>query len=50
VFSLAPFTSKDLATRSLADRVNDIPHLSFLYRDIPKAAAFSKYYTPQQGN
>ncbi|CAG7720573.1 unnamed protein product, partial [Allacma fusca] len=45
VFSLAPFTGKDLATRSLADRINDIAHLCYLYPDVPKSNAFSKYYT-----
>lgn len=48
MFSLAPFTSKDLSTRSLADRVNDIGHLIYLYPDILKGAAFGKYYTPLQ--
>ncbi|CAL8124206.1 unnamed protein product [Orchesella dallaii] len=48
VFSLAPFTSKDLQTRSLADRINDIGHLTVLYPDIPKGSAFGKYYTPLQ--
>jgi len=46
VFSLAPFTGRDLATRSLSDRINDINHLHYLYPDIPKGTAFSKYYTP----
>jgi signal transducer and activator of transcription 5B len=48
VFSLAPFGPKDLSTRSLADRINDIGHLVFLYPDIPKTSAFGKYYTPLQ--
>lgn len=48
VFSLAPFTSKDLQTRSLADRINDIQHLTVLYPDTPKGSAFGKYYTPLQ--
>jgi len=45
VLSLAPFTAKDLATRSMADRINDIDHLIYLYPDIPKGKAFGKYYT-----
>ena len=46
IFSLSPFTGRDLATRSLADRINDINHLHYLYPEIPKSSAFSKYYTP----
>jgi signal transducer and activator of transcription 5B len=46
VLSVAPFTGKDLSTRSLADRINDIQHLHFLYPDVPKSKVFSKYYTP----
>ncbi|XP_066595837.1 signal transducer and activator of transcription 5B [Prorops nasuta] len=46
VFMLQPFTSKDFAIRSLADRVFDLQHLLYLYPDISKDQAFSKYYTP----
>ncbi|XP_050595082.1 signal transducer and activator of transcription 5B isoform X2 [Bombus affinis] len=46
VFMLQPFTSKDFAIRSLADRVSDLQHLLYLYPDISKDQAFSKYYTP----
>ncbi|KAJ8681673.1 hypothetical protein QAD02_017465 [Eretmocerus hayati] len=46
VFMLQPFTSKDFAIRSLADRVSDLNHLLYLYPDISKDQAFSKYYTP----
>lgn len=47
---LQPFTSKDFAIRSLADRVFDLQHLLYLYPDISKDQAFSKYYTPFTGN
>lgn len=50
VFMLLPFTSKDFAIRSLADRIADLSHLVNLYPDIPKDIAFTKYYTPFQGN
>ncbi|XP_063231375.1 signal transducer and activator of transcription 5B isoform X2 [Bacillus rossius redtenbacheri] len=46
VFMLQPFTSKDFAIRSLADRISDLQHLVYLYPDIPKDQAFGKYYTP----
>ncbi|XP_015432515.1 PREDICTED: LOW QUALITY PROTEIN: signal transducer and activator of transcription 5B [Dufourea novaeangliae] len=46
VFMLQPFTSKDFAIRSLADRVSDLQHLLYLYPDLSKDQAFSKYYTP----
>uniref|UniRef100_A0A0V0G7K5 Signal transducer and activator of transcription n=1 Tax=Triatoma dimidiata TaxID=72491 RepID=A0A0V0G7K5_TRIDM len=46
VFMLQPFTSKDFAIRSLADRISDLQHLVYLYPDICKQQAFSKYYTP----
>lgn len=49
VFMLQPFTSKDFAIRSLADRVSDLQYLMYLYPDIPKDQAFSKYYTPFTG-
>ncbi|KAK9728257.1 STAT protein, protein interaction domain [Popillia japonica] len=50
VFMLQPFTSKDFAIRSLADRVNDLKHLLYLYPDTAKDVAFTKYYTPFQDN
>ncbi|XP_074031027.1 signal transducer and transcription activator Stat92E isoform X1 [Leptinotarsa decemlineata] len=50
VFSLQPFTSKDFAIRSLADRVADLNHLVYLYPDIAKDLPFGKYYTPYQDN
>ncbi|XP_059486030.1 signal transducer and activator of transcription 5B isoform X2 [Neocloeon triangulifer] len=46
VFMLQPFTSKDFAIRSLADRISDLSHLVFLYPDIPKDQPFGKYYNP----
>lgn len=50
VFMLQPFTSKDFAIRSLADRIADLSHLLNLYPEIPKDIAFNKYYTPFQDN
>lgn len=50
VFMLQPFTSKDFAIRCLADRVNDLQYLLYLYPDYTKDQAFSKYYTPFNGN
>jgi signal transducer and activator of transcription 5B len=49
VFMLQPFTSKDFAIRSLADRISDLSHLVYLYPDIPKDQAFGKYYNPFKG-
>ncbi|XP_022902294.1 signal transducer and activator of transcription 5B isoform X2 [Onthophagus taurus] len=46
VFMIQPFTSKDFAIRSLADRIKDLQHLSFLHPNICKETAFMKYYTP----
>ncbi|XP_014225592.1 signal transducer and activator of transcription 5B isoform X2 [Trichogramma pretiosum] len=48
VFMLQPFTSKDFAIRSLADRISDLQYLMYLYPDLSKDQAFSKYYTPFQ--
>lgn len=50
VFMIQPFTSKDFAIRSLADRIRDLNHLLYLYPDIGKDMAFNKYYTPYQDN
>lgn len=47
---LQPFTSKDLITRSLADRIGDLENLIYLYPDIPKDEAFADYYTPVSVN
>ncbi|XP_018013071.1 signal transducer and activator of transcription 5B [Hyalella azteca] len=46
VFMLQPFTSKDFSIRSLADRISDLEYLNYLYPNIPKDKAFSRYYTP----
>lgn len=43
---LQPFVSKDLNTRSLADRVRDLEDLVYLFPDIPKDDAFKAYFTP----
>ncbi|XP_014484889.1 PREDICTED: signal transducer and activator of transcription 5B isoform X2 [Dinoponera quadriceps] len=50
VFMLQPFTSKDFAIRCLADRVNDLQYLLYLFPDFTKDQAFSKYYTPFNDN
>ncbi len=49
-YMLQPFTSRDFAIRGLADRINDLKHLTYLYPDTPKDNAFSKYYTPFNEN
>lgn len=46
VLMVQPFTSRDFQIRGLADRINDLKNLTFLYPNIPKDQAFSKYYTP----
>ncbi|KAK6639420.1 hypothetical protein RUM43_007693 [Polyplax serrata] len=46
IYMLQPFTSKDFAIRSLADRISDLSQFVYLYPDIRKDVAFSKYYTP----
>lgn len=45
-YMIQPFTSRDFGIRGLADRINDLKHLTYLYPDIPKDQAFGKYYTP----
>lgn len=45
VYMLQPFTSRDFAIRGLADRINDLPNLLYLYPNILKDHAFGKYYT-----
>lgn len=42
---LVPFVSNDLKIRKLADRLNDFNQFMYLYPDIPKDKALSKYYT-----
>lgn len=46
IMHLQPFVSKDLNTRTLADRIRDLKDLVYLYPDIPKDDAFKAYYTP----
>ena len=50
VFNLQPFTNRDFAIRSLADRIHDLKHLLYLYPDRSKDLAFGKYYTPINEN
>lgn len=50
VFMLQPFTGRDFAIRSLADRIYDLKTLLHLYPDIPKDQCFGKYYTPISEN
>lgn len=46
IMHLQPFVSKDLNTRTLADRIRDLKDLVYLYPDILKDEAFEAYYTP----
>ncbi|VVC45316.1 p53-like transcription factor, DNA-binding,STAT transcription factor, DNA-binding, subdomain,STAT [Cinara cedri] len=48
VYSLHPFSAKDLSIRNLADRLLDLPYLTMLYPGIDKNQAFGKYYTEPQ--
>ncbi|XP_026325707.1 signal transducer and activator of transcription 5B isoform X2 [Hyposmocoma kahamanoa] len=48
VFSLQPFTSRDLSLRSLADRISDLGQLQFLYPSTPKDDVFAKFYSKQE--
>uniref|UniRef100_T1JJU0 Signal transducer and activator of transcription n=1 Tax=Strigamia maritima TaxID=126957 RepID=T1JJU0_STRMM len=50
VLMLQPFSNKDFAIRSLADRANDMGFLQYLFPDVAKDKAFSKYYTPMTEN
>jgi len=50
VYNLQPFTSKDFQIRALADRINDLKHLVYLYPNIPKDEAFGKYYAQVNEN
>ncbi|CAG9136140.1 unnamed protein product [Plutella xylostella] len=47
VYSLQPFTSRDLTLRSLADRVLDLPQLQYLYPNSHKNDKFASFYTKQ---
>ncbi|XP_022191583.2 signal transducer and activator of transcription 5B [Nilaparvata lugens] len=46
VFSLQPFSSKDFAIRSLADRISDLKNLVKLYPNRLKEDCFGPYCTP----
>ncbi|RZF46582.1 hypothetical protein LSTR_LSTR002914 [Laodelphax striatellus] len=46
VFSLQPFSSKDFAIRSLADRISDLKNLVKLYPNRLKEECFGQYCTP----
>lgn len=46
---LQPFTGKDFAIRSLADRLFDLHHLKYLYPTLNKIEVFNKYTTPVSG-
>ncbi|XP_048479844.1 signal transducer and activator of transcription 5B isoform X5 [Plutella xylostella] len=48
VYSLQPFTSRDLTLRSLADRVLDLPQLQYLYPNSHKNDKFASFYTKQE--
>ncbi|XP_063392018.1 signal transducer and activator of transcription 5B [Cydia fagiglandana] len=48
VFSLQPFTSRDLTQRPLADRLSDLTQLQYLYPNVAKDDVFSKYYTKHE--
>lgn len=46
---LQPWTAKDLNVRALADRINDLSYLRYLYPNIPKDDAFGVFYSPPGG-
>lgn len=43
IIHIQPFNSKDLAARSLSDRLSDLDDLTTLYPNIDKKAAFDKF-------
>ena len=45
VFMVQPFTSKDFAIRGLADRINDLKNLHYLYPNVAKDQVFGKFYS-----
>ena len=45
IINLEPLTSQDFITRSLADRINDLKPLEYLFPNIPKHKAFGKFYS-----
>ncbi|XP_030052514.1 signal transducer and activator of transcription 6 isoform X2 [Microcaecilia unicolor] len=48
VQNIQPFCAKDLAIRSLADRIHDLKQLQYLYKEKPKDIAFKAHYTKEQ--
>ena len=49
VWNLQPWYAKDFTVRNLADRIQDLPQLQYLYPNIPKATAFQPFCTePKQ--
>ncbi len=50
VANVEPYSRKDLSIRSLPDRINDCVQMRALYPNVPKNAAFGKYYSqPEAG-
>jgi len=49
VWHLQPWFSKDLMIRPLADRLSDLPQLTFLNPNMLKDEVFGKYYTMRGG-
>lgn len=45
VFMVQPFTTKDFAIRGLADRINDLKNLHYLFPNVPKDTVFGKFYS-----
>lgn len=46
VLSLAPWNKHDISIRPLADRLQDLTNLVYLFPNKPKDDVFGKYYTP----
>lgn len=49
VWHLQPWFSKDLMIRPLADRLGDLPQLTFLNPNLQKDEVFGKYYSSRGG-
>ena len=45
VWHLQPWFAKDLAIRSLANRLRDLANLTHVFPDVPKDDAFAAWYT-----
>jgi len=43
VWNLQPWYARDFSVRKLADRINDLPQLLYLYPRIPKETAFQEF-------